>query len=132
MKKQKIVIVNEGQWGWGVEDERSYDNLVEIFTLALRKAEKKSPGTKKIEKIADVRLVGGADDALKMLKNGFGIDCLIFNSRSMISMAREIKKDYPRVKILVFTELIPDNEIVILNKAWVTTTESIQTFVFNG
>lgn len=129
LEKQRVVIVNEGSWGLAEKNRKNYDDGVKLYFDILSQAERKDPGTKKMEKIGNVQVVKSTTEALRILKTGIGVGCLIFNSRSMIPEARQIKKLYPETKVIVLTGLIPDDEIVILNKLWVTG-NTLETVVF--
>ena len=123
MREKKVVIVNEG--GWGMVTKKDYDGIVKAIKWMLERATREISG--KEEKRAEfVRVVDTTEKALEVND----VDVLIFNSRSMIPEAREIKKKYQRIKVIVLTALIPDDEIILVDKGWVRS-QFLQTVVFD-
>jgi DNA-binding NarL/FixJ family response regulator len=131
MKRQRVLIVNEGGWG-GVEKE-TYNSIVHSIKQLLEKATKKDYHSGKEKKRAKfVTVVGSIEEAMEKVRMG-DVDVLIFNSSSMIFEARKIKKEYRQLKVIVLTGLLPDDELILLNKAWIFSPGKsiLETVVFN-
>ena len=131
MMGKKVIIVNEGTWG-GVK-EKTYDMFVSSIKRALENAVKKDLHSGKEKKKArSVIVVNSTKEAMEKVEVN-DVDILIFNSRSMIPEARKIKKEYRRLKVLVLTGLIPDNEVVFVDKGWISSMGSkvLQTIAFD-
>ncbi|OGZ33325.1 MAG: hypothetical protein A3I88_00145 [Candidatus Portnoybacteria bacterium RIFCSPLOWO2_12_FULL_39_9] len=119
---KKVVIVREGQWG--LVKKESYEEFIEILKEILEKAV--SPDGK--EKIAEVEVVETSAEALLKLRMG-GIDTLIFISRDKLAEARQIKKVHRRLKVVLFTGLIPEEEIILVDKGWLLDSREIKHIV---
>lgn len=85
----------------------------------IRDATVKDFDTDKEIPAAEVETVETVEDARERLSRG-GVDVLVFNSRSQISAARELKRAFPNVPIIVMTGLIPKEEVIIVCKSWLT------------
>ena len=70
-----------------------------------------------LEGAAEVEIVKTFEDALKRLEKG-GVTTLIFLSNNMISKARNSKKQYPRLKVVFFADIVLQEEIIIIGKGW--------------
>lgn len=110
---KKIVIVKEGSWGSLTRQE--YENWVDLVKRIMEGAEEVNPLTHQKEKAAEVEVVETLSDALKQLGT---TDILVFVTRGMLSEARKVKRGHPRVKVVLFTGLIPDDEVILVSKRW--------------
>lgn len=89
---RKIVLfVNEGTWG-DVSLERQ-DEGAEIFIHMLRPA-------------AEVEVISSVAAAKELLP-AHSIDAVVFRSRAMEDVARQIKDMYPRIRVVVLSALPP-------------------------
>ena len=114
MAKKEVVIVSQGEWG--IARKSTYENLVSMLVLDLEGITEKVG--EREEKAVNITVVDSIDEALRIMGNKT-IDFLIFISRSMIPRAREVKKLHPDIGIVVLTGLIPDDEIIIIDKGWI-------------
>jgi len=131
MKKQRVVIVNEGAWGEVTKE--SYDSFVRFIKREIERAMRRYPSSGEEKKRAEsVIVVESTDEAIKRLDMN-DVDILIFNSRGMIPEAREIKRKYRRLKVILLTGLIPDDEIILMDKGWIASLGSsvLKTIVFD-
>lgn len=78
--------------------------------------------------MAEVEVMETANDALRLIM-GEKIDVLVFISRGMMTKARKIKKEYPKLKIVLFTGLIPDEEIILVSKGWLLGVKETQRII---
>lgn len=115
---KKIVFVNQGGWGRTKCSRGDYNNLIKLLCEAIEKMSNADGG-----KVATTKVVDNIDEALIKAEE---IDSLIFVSRSMISEARKVKKSYPWIDIIVLTGLIPEDEVILVSKAWIGSKQSIQ------
>lgn len=111
----RVVFVRQGTWGITTQEEE--DGYLEVIKLSVSIIKNHGPHAD-MEAAATVETVETSDDARRRLEQG-NVDVLVFNSRSHISAARELKRHFPRVKIVVMTGLIPKEEVIIVHKAWI-------------
>lgn len=114
---KRVLIVLEGQWGIATEED--YKRIARSMKESIERREVVKDGKK--ERLATVIIVGTLGEAEKILQDmpiNYRIDVLFFLSRSAISQARAIKKKYPLLLVVVLTGLVPEDEIVIVNKNW--------------
>ncbi len=124
---QKVIIVKEGEWGTLSTKKGDYDSWLSILQEAVEDAVREGPGGKK-EKVATVEVVDTLDEALKKLQNE-RIDAIVFKSRGMLNEARKIKQEHRRTRVIVFTGLIPDDEVILIDKGWLLGREEIQRII---
>jgi hypothetical protein len=108
---RRIAIVSAGEWGSAKRAEGHYDELEQTFFRALEAAETTSFNSVKKERAADVKMVASAEDALQWV-GSFGT--IIFMTRGLIHDAKRIARDRPSVRVVVYTGLIPEGEIVFV------------------
>lgn len=113
---KKVLIVKEGQWG-DIKPEE-YQLLINYFQRTLKKVEFPSlyqEGRK--EKAAEVRIIEATQDAEKILKTE-GADAVLFISRGMEFTAERLATLYPKTRVIVFTDLIPERKVIWIDKIW--------------
>ncbi len=111
--KKRVVLINEGSWG-SVSSE-SYRRLLESIRGLMKML--KSPDGK--NDLAEAEICE-LKEAEKKIKEGETVDFLIFNSRGMLDVARRIKKEYPQLKVVVLTGLLPEEEVILIDKNWIS------------
>lgn len=114
---RKALIVTEGQWGIAVKED--YQRIADSMKESIERREIERNGRK--EKLAVVDVISTLVEAEKMIRDApvnDRVDVLFFLSRGAISQARAIKKKYPLLLVVVLTGLVPEDEIVIVNKTW--------------
>ena len=113
---KRVVFVNEGSWGEAQDSD--YDVWVQTIKRVLEGEENTSlkDGNKK-EKVAKVDIVESLQDALSIVNRG-QVDTLVFRTRAMLDKAREVKKNHKHLRVVVFTGLVPDDEVILLQKGW--------------
>ncbi len=116
MRQKNVVIVKEGTYG-GVKQE-DYDEIAEIVRRVLEGLTRKnSSNLLEEEKVfASVEVVNTAEDARNKSLNN--LDILIFLTLAKTEVARAIKKERPQTDVIIYTGLIPDDEIIWINKGW--------------
>ncbi|MDO8436179.1 MAG: hypothetical protein Q7S82_02220 [bacterium] len=125
---KKVVIVTEGEWGGMSHLKGDYDPFIQRIQKIIENAETTNIFGKK-EKSATIELVETFKDALAKVENG-RVDVLVFISRGMLSHARLLSKtNLRKIKIVLFTELVPDDEVIIVEKGPYLTRETIQHIV---
>lgn len=103
----------------GVLTQESADHYIEFCVIEpLQRAKRVDLSTKEEMPAARVEVVDTLVQAEERLARG-GVDVVVFNSRSLIGFARDLKKRYRHVMIFVLTGLIPKDEIMLVDKAWV-------------
>ncbi|MFC1598611.1 hypothetical protein ACFL2U_01185 [Patescibacteria group bacterium] len=113
--KKNVVLVRQG--GWGQVTKPEYHKFGEFLRRQVEKlnAKKSEQDQINFEIVDDIEAI---NDRLHTLND---IDTLIFISRSEIDNARKIKKQYSHIEnVIVLTGLIPDDEILIIEKTWLT------------
>jgi hypothetical protein len=113
--KRNVVLVKQG--GWGQVTKSEYDDFINFLKRQIEKNYAKGTTHDEInfEIVDDLASI---EDRLSTLND---IDTLIFISRSEIDNARKIKKQYSHIKnVIVLTGLIPDEEILIIEKTWLS------------
>lgn len=131
MAGKRVVIVKEGIWGLMGGDD--YDSWIESVVNSLNRATKKDAYSGEETKMAEsVEVVATLKEAEVLIRES-RVDILILKSRSMIQGAREIKAENPRLKVILFTGKVPDEEIIIANKGWIAMLGSsiLNTIVFD-
>jgi len=131
MEQKRVLFVNEGSWGSVKKEE--YDILIGSLKRLLERATKKDYRSDEEKKRAkSVAVAASTEEAMEEVKKNH-VDVLIFNSRSMIPEAREIKRQHRRLKVIVLTGLIPDDEVVLMDKGWISSLggEVLEEIVFD-
>ncbi len=115
----KHVLIINGE-GWGSTTKESYDEWINLINENLEE-KVDNPDDSDGEKIqlATVDVVDGLEKMYKILKTD-SVDVIIFMSRSMITTARKLNNEYPSVSVFVTTGLMPKDEIVLVDKYWLS------------
>jgi hypothetical protein len=90
--KKRVVIVKQGHWGDMQEGE--YEALISLLERVVE------------NKGVEVKLAPTFADAQDLLKKE-EVSSLVFISRGMLPEARQIKDSYPKLRVVVFTGLVP-------------------------
>lgn len=124
---KKVIIVNAGGFGELSAKKGDYDGIIAPIKEALEEEQESSFGTGK-EKPAEVTVVKTLKEAEE--KVAFGslgyANVVVFITRGMLSEAKKIKATYPRVKVVVMTGLLPEDEVVLIDKTWLCSRRSIR------
>lgn len=116
---KRVIIILEGQWGTQEKGHyKQYAEAIKRTIEGIKRRESRGPDEEEIQ-VAEVEII----DTYRQVRERIiktNIDILIFLSRSMISKAKNVKKLWPSKDVLVLTGLIPEDEIIILNKTWVS------------
>jgi len=118
----KVLLVRGEGWGLRADNPDKYDKEIEMFAYLLSRA-KRSANSASVESVETFK------EAKERVSKG-DINVLVFISRSMIPEAREIKKANRKLKVIVLTGLIPDDEIIIISKLWINR-NLVESLVFN-
>ncbi|MBI4032768.1 hypothetical protein HY374_03620 [Candidatus Berkelbacteria bacterium] len=122
--RTRVAIVNAGHWGNLREGDDDYTSLVEKLEESLKKAKRTDD-----QPAADVRVVRSTDEALAWLYNR---DVIIYISRGMTDEAKKVAAEHPRIRVILFTGLVPDGEVIFVSKTWVYSSEQIRNVVLFG
>ena len=90
----KVIIVEQGSLGNVQGDE--YEAIINLLKRRIMKDE--GVGVTFVPTLAD------AQDILKQEE----MSSIVFISRGMLSEARQIKDDYPKLRVVIFTGLLPE------------------------
>lgn len=125
---KRVLIVQEGQWGSVQKDDyqKFTDWCVEILSDV-----KTAAG----EKEAIVEVVATAAEAevkIRLEALNQKTDVVIFLSRSMGGIAKEFTAKFPEKKIIVFTGLIPKDQVIWINKLWISSRLTLREIVLSG
>lgn len=104
---KKVVIVNAGGRLSLSAGKGDYDNIVESL---LRQID----GFESSNHCDVVNSVEAARGLLNIT------DVVIFVTAGLLSEARRIKQSHPRIRVIVLTGLIPEDEVILLSKLWLT------------
>ena len=118
MSRKRVVIVSEGGWGkvTPLEYEEQAQQFARTFECVTGCTFSSSSRTELLAEF--VQVVATAKEASELVRAN-AVDVVVFISRSMISEARELKKARSRLKVVVLTGLIPDDEIILVDKMWI-------------
>jgi len=113
----KIVLIKEG--GWGTVPQKSYEEQIESLKILIESLAERAKIVKKFESEIKVEVMDTYADFCKKYI-GTSRCIVIFNSRSMISKAQELKKKHPKIKVFVLSGAISDVEAILLDKIWLS------------
>jgi len=119
---KRVFIVAEGQWGMVTSEE--YKEQVERYRRILEEA-KDFQGNR----AAEVTIIDTIAEAEKRLATE--ADVVVFISRGVEKAAERIVREHPRVRVIVFTGLIPEGKIVWVRKMFTADRETIQNIVLH-
>jgi len=121
-RKRKIVIINAGSWG--MLEREDYDShlkaLVPMLELACEPSEHEKEDLP--DGVAYVTVISSVEDAEALASRGLA-DIVIFISRGMLDEARAFRKAHSSSRVVLLTGLIPEEEVVILDKRWLVDSE---------
>lgn len=125
-----VFFVREGTWGTVTQVEST--RYLEQVAAVVADAKRRDPNTKEEVARAVVRIIDGVEspEFKQALEYGL-VNVLVFNSRSQIELARRFKKQNPRIRVVVLTGLIPDDEIIILHKGWLNSRDAMADHIVN-
>ncbi len=132
---KRIIIIQEGQWGSLKHED--YQDFVDYLVNILSNIKREFDGcfSKKGEKEAVVEVVATSAEAEAQIRQQAAnarIDIVIFVSRDMSTTAERFAKMFPKTKIMVFTGLIPDGQVVWVDKKWLMSPEILKNIVLSG
>ncbi|MDO8577411.1 MAG: hypothetical protein Q7R55_00900 [Candidatus Wildermuthbacteria bacterium] len=115
---KKVFIVQEGEWGQMHQKKGDYDSFVRRIKEILEEAERPVPftGGKQKGKVAEVQVVTDHKPALEIAQQDPRNSILVFVTRGMLGIAEEIKAANPKLKVVLFTGLFPEDRVVIATK----------------
>ena len=123
----KVAIIKAGEWGKLSQAGGDYDHFTRQLQDTLDEAEQKRwTGGK--EKAAEVKVVKNVDEARAWL-SGKGV--AIFLTRGMQYVAEALAKESPKMRVLVFTGLLPEGKVIYISKDWTTSIDRIKEFVLD-
>jgi|GEM_PF-2892992 len=113
VRPKRVAIVAEGTWG--AMQEKGYDNWTQSMVTMLEGARRKG----REEPRAIVEVVPSVTALRERIGHYPGHpDIVIFRTRGIVREAHAIKRDYPDVKVVVFSGLLPEDEVIFVDKSW--------------
>ncbi len=113
MGPTKVAIIDAGEWGSLRHANGDYSDFVKHLERAAGGARRWEGST--TSPAADVKVVASVDEARSWL-GGDGV--AIFISRGMVRAAKALASAYPRMHVILFTGLVPEGEVVFIDKRW--------------
>ncbi len=111
MEQKKVLIVKGGQWGSATPGD--YERGARTLKRLLEMDEDEKPGAEDERVFSSIEIVDGLKEAMSVSS-----DIVIFLSLGQINDARTLKRERLWVKVVIYTGLIPDEEIIWMNKSW--------------
>ncbi len=111
---KRVLIVNAGGRLSLSAEAGSYDQTVENLQRQINGLQRLD-GTD--EKIATVEVVESVEVAEKQSNTA---NVIIFVTAGLLDAAQSIKSKHPHLRVIVFTGLIPEVEVIVLSKQWWT------------
>jgi hypothetical protein len=105
---KRVVIVNTGGRRLLLAEKGGYDSFVAFLKDRIE-------GLKE-EKII-VEVVTSVEEAMKFFSR---MGVLIFITLGMLNEARRIKESHPWLRVIVFTGLLPEDEVILFHKRWLS------------
>ena len=119
MSEKRLAFVKEG--GYGMVTQGEYDQLAEsisdYYEHLVKVGVEKESSLSAEKSFASVEIIGSVEEAEKKARN-HEIDVLVFLTRGQVEKARKIQKACPWLRVVIYTGLIPDDEIIWVNKVW--------------
>jgi hypothetical protein len=109
---KKVVIVNAGGRGDLSAEKGSYQSIVDYLG---REVNKLTLMGKPNEKIAEVQVVNSVQEARNLIRQ---TDVMFFMTAGLLPEARNMKQENKRAKVIVMTGLLPEDDVVMFDKAW--------------
>ena len=111
---KNVVIVKAGGRLSLSADKGSYDTIVDSLQRQITGMEKFGHPD---EKLATVQVVDSVEAAKQLLDRA---EVMIFVTAGLLYEARSIKEANPRLRVVVLTGLIPEDEVILVAKQWWT------------
>ena len=114
---RRVAIVNAGGYRDHSAEKGSYDSIVENLKWKLEQARIKERDSDEGRPAAEVRIVKSSEEALPWLHDE---GTIIFVNRGLLGEAQRIAKWHPRLRGILMTGLLPEGEVILASKEWVT------------
>ncbi len=121
------MIVNAGGWGDLSAERGSYDSYVEHLSRICANVDRDGVFCK----LAHVHVVQSVGEALEKL-SGRAVQVLVLVTRGMLGEARRIKLQHPKIRMVVFTSDVPDDEVLIADKTLGLTIEQLRRVILGA
>lgn len=118
---QTVVIVNAGAWRDLSAEHGSYDAFVEHLRRTCANVEREPDGV--VRELVQVHVARSVEEALAKLDDK-GV--LVFVTRGMLGEARRIKHQHPKIRVVVLTSDVLDDEVLIVDKTLSLTVEQLR------
>lgn len=131
MMPKHVAIVAEGSWA-GMRNQ-DYDAWTESMVVKLRAVRRRNyrTGTDTEEPRATVEVVTLAELREKLKRIPGRPDVVIFRTRDMAREAHAIKREYPHARVIVFSGLLPEDEVIFVDKGWDLSAEATTSIVLD-
>lgn len=127
MDVKRVVIVAEGSFG--IMEPKDYDIWTQTMVRLIGALRRTDRDTRQEVPAATVEVVPSLDVLREKLCEFPQPSVVIFRTRDMIAEARRIKREFRDVRVIVFTGLIPDDEIVIVSKTWALSGDALKAVI---
>lgn len=128
MNPTRVFFIREGTWGDVSQKERS--RCLNAQIRLLKQLAVVDSETETARRVTAIHVIDTVEDARGMMME-YRPDILLFNSCGMEEAARQMQDDYPEVRVVIQSELIPKGEIVRLNRTWLAEGDMLRA-VFGG
>ncbi len=123
---RKVVIINAGERMSLSAEKGSYDSMVGSLKNIIDRIKQTSD-----EKI-EVEVLDSIDSGeLGHTELDTDVLILIFVTAGMLRKAREIKARFPRIRVIVLTGLIPDDEVTLISKRCISS-DLVKSLIFES
>jgi len=127
METMRVVIVAQGSFG--IMEDRDYDIWMQTMVRLIGTLRRTDRDTKQEVPAAIVEVVPTVDALHEKLRDFPRPSVVIFRTRDMIPEARALRRENHDVRVIVFTGLIPDDEVVIVSKAWALSGDALRSVI---
>ncbi len=131
MERRRVVFVAQGSWGDVREDDPCYTSQAEGLRQIVEAARRHDPDSGKEVPAATFEVVTNIAALREQCGRYPRPDVVIFRSRGMLDAAREIVRVYPRVRVIVYTGLIPEGEVIFVEKGWILDDAVLRSILFS-
>lgn len=103
---------------WGDVSRKEADQITDLVAEHLRKLQRKDTQTGEMIPRVNVEVVENETEARTRLFRQPRIKTVVFCSRGLVEAARRTKQEFKTTSVVVFTGLVPDDEILFVRKTW--------------
>lgn len=127
--EKRIAIINQGEWGMMEQSQGDYDPIVGALEGMLSTIMDPLLHVGREPPKGEVRVIDDAVEAQRWLRDG---DIAIFITRGMISVAKRLAAERPRLKVFLFSGLVPNGEVVFAPKGIIPNEDALEQLIFHS